>query len=423
MTSQTATRREHPCFDAAARHRTARVHLPVAPRCNVQCNYCNRKSDCVAESRPGVSSTVLTPQQAADYLDEVAATLPMLAVVGIAGPGDPFANAPQTLATLRLAAERHPELLLCLASNGLGLPPHLDALAELAVSHVTVTINTVDPQVGAKIYRWVRDGKQIYRGLEGATLILERQLASIRGLKERGITVKINTILIPGVTMDGVEDVARTVAELGADTMNCMPLFPIEGTPFADLSEPDAFEMVSARARAGQHIAQMAHCTRCRADAVGLIGDEHTDASLALLEAARRSAPAGHDVASRPYVAAASMEGYLVNLHLGGADRFFIFEQTNAGPRLVNVRPAPASGGGARRWQAVAEALSDCRALLVHQLGDTPRAVLDRAGLPVFETEGLISEAAAAVYAGATPPGLLPRRTCGECTGDGTGCG
>ncbi len=61
---------QHPCFNSEARHRTARMHLPVAPKCNIQCNYCNRKFDCVNESRPGVTSAVLTPRQAVNYLDQ-----------------------------------------------------------------------------------------------------------------------------------------------------------------------------------------------------------------------------------------------------------------------------------------------------------------------------------------------------------------
>lgn len=410
---------DHPCFDPGARLRTARVHLPVAPRCNVQCNYCDRSSDCVAESRPGVSSTVLTPVQAADYLDEVARDTPHLAVVGIAGPGDPFANSERTLETLRLCRDRHPELMLCVATNGLGLPAHLDEVAELGVSHVTLTINTVDPEVGARIYRWVRDEDRVVRrGVEGARLLLERQLASVRGLRERGVVVKINTILVPGVTMDGVEEVARTVAELGADTMNCMPLLPVEGTPFAACGTPDAFELVTRRAAAGRHVAQMSHCNRCRADAVGRIDDQHSVTTLARLDAARRG-PAGH----RPYVAVASMEGYLVNLHLGAADRFHIYEQDGDGIRLREIRKAPPSGGGAHRWEALAEALSDCRALLVHQLGGSPRAVLDRAGVRVLETEGLVSDAAEAVFAGRDPVVSLPPRGCGDCAGPGTGCG
>ena len=33
---------EHPCYNCAG-HQFARIHLPVAPSCNVQCNYCVRK--------------------------------------------------------------------------------------------------------------------------------------------------------------------------------------------------------------------------------------------------------------------------------------------------------------------------------------------------------------------------------------------
>ena len=82
----------HPCFDEEAKHTNARVHLAVAPKCNIQCNYCNRKYDCVNECRPGVTSSILTPGQAAGYLKELDTRLDNLAVVGIAGPGDPFAN-------------------------------------------------------------------------------------------------------------------------------------------------------------------------------------------------------------------------------------------------------------------------------------------------------------------------------------------
>ncbi|STS91888.1 nitrogenase cofactor biosynthesis protein NifB [Klebsiella variicola] len=62
------------------------MHLPVAPACNLQCNYCNRKFDCSNESRPGVSSTLLTPEQAVLKVRQVAQAIPQLSVVGIAGP-------------------------------------------------------------------------------------------------------------------------------------------------------------------------------------------------------------------------------------------------------------------------------------------------------------------------------------------------
>jgi nitrogen fixation protein NifB len=414
---------DHPCFDEAARARTARVHLPVAPRCNVQCNYCNRKFDCVSESRPGVSSTILSPEQAADYVDRVRADVPHLAVVGIAGPGDPFANAPQTLETLRLVQARHPDLLLCVASNGLEVPFHLDEMAGLDISHVTITMSTIDPDVAGQIYRWVRDrDRQVYRGRAAGELLIARQIESIRGLKERGMTVKVNTILVPGVTLDGIAAVAEKAAELGADTMNAMPLYPVEGTPFGELEAPTNDQIAAARAAAAPYLEQMTHCQRCRADAVGLLDEEHGDDAVARLIAAK--APPKN----RPYVAVCSQEGYLVNQHLGGADFVYVYENANVDgrvvPRLIDQRATPEAGGGASRWAHLAGLLSDCRALICYQLGESPRTVLKVSGISVYESDGLITDAVTDVFAGRTPRRALPPRSCAtDCAGPGTGCG
>ena len=91
----------HPCFNADAKGKFGRVHLPVAPKCNIKCNFCDRKYDCVNESRPGVTSTILSPEQAGVYMQRVLEKEPRISVAGIAGPGDPFANGPETIATMR----------------------------------------------------------------------------------------------------------------------------------------------------------------------------------------------------------------------------------------------------------------------------------------------------------------------------------
>jgi nitrogen fixation protein NifB len=56
--------KNHPCYSEEAHHYYARMHVAVAPACNIQCNYCNRKYDCANESRPGVVSEKLTAEQA-----------------------------------------------------------------------------------------------------------------------------------------------------------------------------------------------------------------------------------------------------------------------------------------------------------------------------------------------------------------------
>ena len=54
------------------------MHVAVAPACNIQCNYCNRKYDCANESRPGVVSETLTPDQAFRKIIAVANEVPQL---------------------------------------------------------------------------------------------------------------------------------------------------------------------------------------------------------------------------------------------------------------------------------------------------------------------------------------------------------
>lgn len=411
----------HPCFNDAARHQFARIHLPVAPHCNIQCNFCLRVYDCANESRPGVTTAMLSPQQALRYLDAVLEKDPRIAVVGIAGPGDPFATPDTTMETLRLVRRRHPEMLLCVASNGLGIGPHVEELASLGVSHVTITINAVDPDIGAKIYAWVRDRKRICRGRDGAELLWNRQAEAIRALKQHGIVVKINAIVVPGVNDRHVAEVARQVSELGADIANCVPLFPVAETPFADVPSPTPEAIRAIRRDVSHFLPIMEHCTRCRADAVGLLGEPmRSDVQLCLLNSAVEPSK---QAAERPYVAVATLEGVLVNQHLGEATQVAVFERNELGFHLVETRRTPPPGGGAQRWQALAETLKDCRAFLVASAGDSPRHALADEGIEVILMEGLIEDGLDAVFRG--EPIRSPQRThrCGSgCAGNGLGC-
>lgn len=413
----------HPCFNADAKGHFGRVHLPVAASCNIKCNYCNRKYDCVNESRPGVTSAILSPAQAAAYVGKVLEKEPRISVAGIAGPGDPMANPVETLQTLRLIKTRFPHLLFCLSTNGLALPDYVDELADIGVSHVTVTVNAVDPDVGQRIYSWVRLGKVIRRGRAGAEFLLDRQLAAISALKSRGITVKVNTIVVPGVNDDHVPEVARTAAELGVDILNCMPMYPNEDTPFEAIPEPDADLMERVRLEAEPHLPQMRHCTRCRADAVGLLDEDRTDAMRGCLADCATGASRN---AGKPYVAVATIEGILVNLHLGETAKLQIWSKTGDGFRLVEERFAPEPGGGINRWKELAETLRDCRAVLIGGIGDNPRRVLLEHGIEPVVMNGFINMGLEAVYQGRSLSEFKARRNgcakgCG-CGGDGSGC-
>jgi len=427
MTAAVLDTSRHPCFNPHVKGKCARIHLPVAPKCNIQCNFCDRKYDCMNESRPGVTSAILTPEQSIDYTRQVLARESRISVAGIAGPGDPFANPVQTMRTLQLLRQNFPAIILCVATNGLSILPYVDQLAELQVSHLTITINAVDPEIGQNIYSWVRDGTKIYRGADAARVLLDRQLAALAALKAKpNITVKINTIVIPGVNDFHVAAIAQTVKALGADVLNCIPLIPVADTAFEHYPEPTREQITAIRKVAAETIPQMYHCTRCRADAVGLLGQDKYAEFSSCLNACATNAPT-HPSQRRQNIAIASWEGVLINQHLGEATHLWIYKPTPAGYEFVESRPAPASGAGGQRWVNLSETLHDCRLILCASCGPSPRTALAATGIQVLELEGLISDATHAIHRGQPLQSMQRKKPsgCGTeqgCAGPGTGC-
>jgi len=128
----------------------------------------------------------------------------------------------------------------------------------------------------------------------------------------------------------------------------------------------------------------------------------------------------------RPYVAVASLEGVLVNQHLGEATELSVFGRVEDGFAAIERRKTPSPGDGNGRWNRLAEMLHDCRALLVSSAGESPRSVLAARGIRVVMMEGLIEEGLHAVYGGHEIRAPLRRgHSCGSgssCAGTGMGC-
>lgn len=261
----------HPCF-GGNHHKNGRMHLAVAPYCNIKCGYCTRRHDCANESRPGVTSRLLSPGEAIAKVREVMASEimgPIIKVIGIAGPGDPLANE-ETFETFRLVGAEFPHLIKCLSTNGLLLPEKIDDLAALGLGSLTVTLNTLDPAIGAKIYSFVDYHGRRYRGADGADILIANQLEGLQRAAEFGMTIKVNTVYIPGVNESQVSLIAERVRALGAMVMNVMPLIP--QADFSGIAPPLPETIAEVQKANERIIGQFKHCKQCRADAVGLIG-------------------------------------------------------------------------------------------------------------------------------------------------------
>jgi nitrogen fixation protein NifB len=421
----------HPCYSEDAHHYFARMHVAVAPACNIQCHYCNRKYDCANESRPGVVSELLDPQQALKKVLAVAARIPQMTVLGIAGPGDPLANPDRTFATFRMLSEQAPDIKLCVSTNGLALPEQIDELCRHNIDHVTITINCLDADIGAKIYPWIFWKNRRVRGREAAEILIEQQQRGLEMLVARGVLVKVNSVMIPGINDEHLKEVSRTVKAKGAFLHNVMPLIAeAEHGTFYGLTGqrgPSAEELQALQDSCAGDMNMMRHCRQCRADAVGMLGEDRGDeftldrieemeidytaamaerarvqatltaeleqrrrgsrevvVSLASIGGLRRTALAG-----RPVLMAVATKGQgLINEHFGHAHEFLIYEASSSGVRFVGIRKTTpyceggdTCGEGESALDRTLRVLAGCEVVLCAKIGYEPWGPLEKAGI------------------------------------------
>ncbi|MBQ6565650.1 MAG: radical SAM protein, partial [Treponema sp.] len=210
----------HPCF-ASGPAQAGRIHLPVCPGCNIACRFCERSLN-TTENRPGVTGRVISPEESVGIVRKALEISPDIKVCGIAGPGDTLAG-DNAIKTFRLVGQDFPQLIKCMSTNGLLLAERADEVIAAGVDSLTVTVNAVDPEIEARLNDYVIWHGQKIGGVDGAKILIENQLAGIRKISAAGITVKVNTVLVPRINGNHIEEIARTVAQAGASRYNIIP--------------------------------------------------------------------------------------------------------------------------------------------------------------------------------------------------------
>jgi nitrogen fixation protein NifB len=211
----------------------------------------------------------MAPDEALEHVRAVTTNNPAIKIVGIAGPGEPLANA-QTFETFALVQRNFPEFLLCLSTNGLLLPDTCESLLRLRVATITISINAVDAVIAGQIYAGLHFQGATLESEAAANVLIQQQLRGLRQAVRSGIRVKVNSIYLPGINDGHLETVAMTVAEAGAELMNIVPLIPAGA--FCHLPRPEHAALRQIRQRCARHITQFHLCRQCRADAVGIPG-------------------------------------------------------------------------------------------------------------------------------------------------------
>jgi nitrogenase molybdenum-iron protein NifN len=279
------------------------------------------------------------------------------------------------------------------------LPYFADELVELGVTHVTVTVNAVNPSIAAKIYREINFMGLRLTGEDGCRILLRNQLAGLRQLVTRGVVCKVNIVMIKGINEDHIEEVVKTVKECGVYMTNIMPLIPAKGSVFEDFQQTSGQELNEMRKRCGRELRQMYHCRQCRADAIGTLGEDIGH---------EFSCKAGKVQDTSIKIAVATKTGMLVDQHFGHAQEFHIYSSGPEGTLFLEKRKVDkfcdgidecegeenddAPGSEEQRLENIIGTVSDCSAVLVMRIGYNPLKSLQEKGITVVQTCGRIED-------------------------------
>jgi nitrogen fixation protein NifB len=228
----------------------------------------------------------------------------------------------------------------------------------------------------------------------------------------------------------------------GAFLHNVMPLIAEaeHGTYYGLMGQrsPDASELQALQDECAGDMAMMRHCRQCRADAVGMLGEDrgaeftldridNLDIDYEAAMARRRSvrealveqieqkraapAPAKAGEGTRPVLMAVAAKNGLVGEHFGHAREFLVYEASSAGVRLIGPRKVDlycggldTCGEGDAEPESILErtiaALAGCRAVLCSKIGFEPWGRLEAAGIAPNGEHPMepIEEAVMAVY-------------------------
>lgn len=258
---------------------------------------------------------------------------------------------------------------------------------------------------------------------------------------------------IPGVNDEHLAEVSRVVKAKGAFLHNVMPLIAEaeHGTFYGIMGQrgPTHAELQSLQDEYAGDMSMMRHCRQCRADAVGLLGEDRVEEfTLDKIEAmeidyakamearrqvhaaieANREAQRNH--AGERFVSLAAIKGShvnragrketravlmavategqgLINQHFGHAREFLVYEASATDVRFIGHRKVEVYCAGSATCgdaetvlQKTIRTLEGCEAVLCSRIGFEPWGMLEEAGILPNGEHAMepIEEAVAAVY-------------------------
>ena len=330
--------------------------LAIAPNAN----HCKRNRD---TKKP---APAFLPIQALHWLDSLRQSGRRITGIHLCGPGDVLASWSSAAAFLdMLQGTTCPLSITCL---GLGGAEHTADLLNHKVSRVTLLVDTLQRETAEKLYSWIRPGKKTLPLAEGVAMLLDEQSLAVQTMVSAGLNVGIRTVIHQGINHTEISGIAKTMANLGAKSMEIVgdERFVQAASPYLN--------------------AQTAPC------------EKPLSPSADIPSCSRQNMP--HPSTVRPNLAVASSNGMDVNLHLGQAQKLLIYGPRDDGLTcLLETRRAPGNGV-VDRWQVLAGILPDCFAVLASHAGETPRTELAQSGIELLLLDDQIEGVVDTLYGG-----------------------
>ena len=177
------------------------VRLAVTLRCNFRCFFCH------LEGLRRENREEMTPN---DYIVlALAARKIGIRSFKLTG-GEPLLRN-DIIEIVKALEEGHPHASISITTNGYLLDVYAPRLAEHRITHVNVSLHSLDT-----------DRFQAITGVDG----LERVLRGLIAAVEHGLRLKINTVILRGLNEDELEKLLDLAAKLGAE-VHLIELHPV----------------------------------------------------------------------------------------------------------------------------------------------------------------------------------------------------
>ncbi len=399
----------HPCFNNYDFH-SAIIHLPVAKDDNIKYLAEELKHHCGGAIQENMTQAhtlqesmlqentlkaILTPQEAAERYLEIRNSIPNLMVAAIAGPGEPLTDFEAVRETFQALRRMNPDLQLCLSTNGLLLPVYASHLISLGVNYVNVTVNTVYPETGARIYEQITYLGRRYSGVEGANILIQNQISGISYLAAMGISVRMNIIVRKGINEDEIKDIVEVAKECGCKLTNIIE--PTTGRNY-EANGLEAYgrdELSELRRECESIMPQSYFCKPCSPATVETLGirlsQEYEGAGVHLI----------NDQAAaytKLRFAICSRNGTLTDEHFGHAGKLYIYDFINGEITFLETRLIEQYSHGTREDKAAGriykliKAIEDCNCVICMRIGVCPSNALKEKNIEIYTTYHLIED-------------------------------